>query len=68
MIPDQKLGLAVKIADGATRASEAVVVSLLERLGVLDTAHPMAQKRLPGVQRNCRGIETGELRLSPGFA
>lgn len=68
MIPSRKLGLAVKITDGATRASEAVVVALLVRLGVLDAAHPMAQKRLPGVQRNWRGMETGELRLAADFA
>lgn len=68
MLPEQSIGIALKIADGATRASEAAVVSLLVRLGVLDAAHPLAQKRLPGVQRNWRGLETGELRLAPGFA
>ena len=68
MIPEQKLGLALKIADGGTRASEAAVVALLVRLGVLEAEHPMAQKRLPGVQRNWRGLETGELRLATGFA
>ncbi|NEX46831.1 asparaginase [Pseudotabrizicola algicola] len=68
MIPDRKLGLALKIADGGTRAAEAAVVALLVRLGALDAAHPMAQKRLPAVQRNWRGLETGELRLAAGFA
>ncbi len=68
MIPEKKLGLALKIADGGTRAAEAAVVALLVRLGVLEAAHPMAQKRLPGVQRNWRGLETGELRLAAGFA
>lgn len=68
MIPEQNLGLALKIADGGTRASEAAVVALLVRLGVLEAEHPMAQKRLPGVQRNWRGLETGELRLATGFA
>ncbi|PJF08669.1 asparaginase [Pseudorhodobacter sp. MZDSW-24AT] len=68
MIPEQRLGLALKIADGGTRASEAAVVALLVRLGVLEAGHPMAQKRLPGVQRNWRGLETGELRLATGFA
>ena len=68
MIPEKKLGLALKIADGGTRAAEAVVVALLVRLGVLEAAHPMAQKRLPGVQCNWRGLDTGELRLAAGFA
>jgi hypothetical protein len=33
----------------------------------LDAAHPMAQKRLPAPQTNCRGFTTGELRLAQGF-
>ena len=68
MLPEQKVGIALKIADGGTRAAEAAVVALLVRLGVLDPGHPMAQKRLPAVQRNWRGLETGELRLAEGFA
>lgn len=67
IIPEKRLGMAVKIADGNARASEAVITALLARHGVLDPAHPMARKRLPAEQRNCRGVRTGELRLSPGF-
>ena len=68
MLPDQEIGIAVKIADGSTRAAEAVIVSLLSRFGALDAAHPAAQKRLPAVQKNWRGLEVGELRLASGFA
>nr|WP_103334290.1 asparaginase [Pseudotabrizicola formosa] len=68
MIPEQNIGIALKIADGATRASEAAVVALLVRLGVLEADHPMAQRRLPGVQKNWRGLTTGEVRLAAGFA
>ena len=67
MIPEKKLGLAMKIEDGNSRASEAALVGILTQLGVLDAAHPMAQKRLPAPQTNCRGPTTGELRLSEGF-
>jgi len=67
MIPEKKLGLAMKIEDGNSRASEAALVGILTQLGVLDAAHPMAQKRLPAPQTNCRGLTTGELRLSDGF-
>jgi L-asparaginase II len=67
MIPEKKLGLAMKIEDGNSRASEAALVGILTQLGVLDAAHPMAQKRLPAPQTNCRGVTTGELRLSDGF-
>lgn len=66
MIPERKLGLAMKIEDGNSRASEAFLVGLLTKLGVLDAAHPMAQKRLPAPQINCRGFTTGELRLANG--
>lgn len=67
IIPEKKLGVALKIEDGNARASEAALVAILTRLGVLDVAHPMAQKRLPAPQINCRGTRTGELRLAPGF-
>ena len=68
ILPDQKLGIALKIEDGNERASQAALVSLLTRVGALDAAHPFAQKRLPAPQKNVRGLTTGELRLSAGFA
>ena len=68
IIPARQIGIALKITDGATRASEAAITALLVRLGVLDPGHPMAQKRLPAVQTSRRGLVTGELRLAPGFA
>jgi L-asparaginase II len=67
IIPERKMGLALKIVDGAPRASEAAVAALLCRLGVLDANHPAAQKRLPATQKNWRGLMTGELRLADGF-
>ncbi len=67
IVPERKLGIAVKITDGATRAAEAAIVALLVRAGVLDAAHPAAQGRLDAVQRNWRGMETGVLRAAPGF-
>lgn len=67
ILPEQKLGIALKIIDGASRASEAAICGLLIRLGVLEAQHPAAQKRLGAPMRNWRGIETGFLRLAPGF-
>ena len=67
ILPERRLGIALKIEDGNSRASEAALVSLLVRLGVLDAQDPAAQKRLPAPQTNCRGLRTGELRLAPGF-
>ena len=67
ILPDQQRGIAVKIADGNSRASEAVIAALLVRLGALDAAHPATRKRLNAVQTNWRGTETGVLRLAEGF-
>ncbi len=66
ILPDQKLGIALKIEDGNERASQAVLVALLTKVGALDARHPLAQKRLPALQKNWRGFTTGELRLAHG--
>ncbi len=65
--PGQGLGLALKVADGATRAAEAALVALLVHLGRLDAAHPAALRRLNAPIRNWRGIETGQIATAPGF-
>lgn len=67
IVPERRMGIALKIVDGATRASEAVIAALLVRLGVLEAEHPATRKRLNAVQRNWRGVNTGILRLAPGF-
>ncbi|MGB8813444.1 MAG: asparaginase [Paracoccaceae bacterium] len=67
IVPEKGLGVAVKIVDGGTRASEAVVAALLVRMGVLEAEHPATRKRLNAVQTNCRGFETGIVRLAEGF-
>jgi L-asparaginase II len=68
IIPEKRLGIALKISDGGTRASEAGITSLLIRAGVLDAKHPAAQKRLGADLRNWRGFQVGELRLAQDFA
>jgi L-asparaginase II len=68
ILPEKGLGIALKVVDGATRASEAAIAHLLVRAGVLEAGHPATVKRLNPVQRNWRGIETGVLRIAPGFA
>ncbi len=67
IIPEKKLGVAVKIEDGGTRASEAAITALLVQLGVLDKDHPVVGKYLTNPMKNWRGIEVGGLRLAPGF-
>ena len=67
MIPEKQIGIALKVADGGTRASEAAICALLVRLGVLEADHPATRKRLNAVQTNWRGFETGMVHLAPGF-
>lgn len=67
ILPERRMGLALKITDGAGRAAEAAVAALLVRLGVLDPAHPAAVKRLNPMQKSWRGFETGEIRTATGF-
>ncbi len=68
IIPELRLGIALKIVDGAPRAAEAVIAALLVRLSVLDADHPATRQHLNAVQTNRRGVETGVLQLADGFA
>lgn len=61
ILPTKKLGIAIKIEDGSTRASEAVITALLIREGLLDANHPAAQKRR-GPIYNWDGLVTGQVR------
>lgn len=67
IIPELRQGIALKILDGGTRASEAAITALLLRAGVLDAAHPIVDRLIPKAQTNWRGFVTGQMRLAPGF-
>lgn len=62
IIPEKKLGVAVKIVDGATRASECTIASILIKLGVLDADHPSALRRRNAPVLNRRGFEVGMIK------
>jgi len=64
IIPELGIGVALKIEDGATRASECAITALLVRLGVADANHPMVQKYLFHDQRNCNDFSVGTVRPS----
>jgi len=68
ILPEKGLGIALKVLDGSSRASEAAIAHLLVRAGVLEAKHPATVRRLNPVQKNWRGFETGEVRVAPGFA
>lgn len=62
ILPEQKLGVAVKITDGTTRASECAIAAILVRLGVLDPTHPATVARMTPTLKNRRGQEVGTIR------
>lgn len=67
ILPEQGLGVALKILDGATRASEAAITAILLHLGVLEENDPTVSRLLTGPIRNWRGMITGEIRTAQGF-
>jgi L-asparaginase II len=62
MLPGRALGVALKVADGATRAAECAMAALLVRLGAAEAADPRLLRRLRPAQTNRAGRVTGELR------
>tara|TARA_R110002049_G_scaffold44333_6_gene130196 strand:+ start:55704 stop:56684 length:981 start_codon:yes stop_codon:yes gene_type:complete len=67
ILPEQKLGIALKAACGTTRAAECAITALLVRLGALDANHPAALKRMNAPIKNWRGVETGMLKPATGL-
>ncbi len=67
ILPKQGLGVALKIEDGATRASESAMAAILVRLGVLAVDHPSAIKRLRPPILNRRKMDTGFIRPDADF-
>ncbi|MYA87115.1 MAG: asparaginase [Boseongicola sp. SB0662_bin_57] len=63
ILPERKLGIALKIADGATRASEVAMAALLARLGAIDENHPLLSRDI----RNWDGLVTGVVRPAAGL-
>lgn len=62
IVPERRVGIAVKIADGATRAAECTIAALLVALGVLDARDPAARRYLNAPMLNRRGITIGSIR------
>ncbi|MBV0913395.1 asparaginase [Anianabacter salinae] len=64
ILPDLKKGIAVKIEDGATRASEAVIAALLARVGAIEADHPAIQALTDAPLVNRRGVTAGHVRAA----
>lgn len=68
-LPEQGLGIAVKCGDGAGRAAEVVMASLIARLLPLDDGERAVLARfLRPTLRNWNGIEVGALRVTAALA
>jgi L-asparaginase II len=67
ILPAQGLGVALKIEDGATRASECAIAALLVRLGAIAADDPAARRRLTPPILSRRGALAGSLRPDPAF-
>ncbi|MEO9651205.1 MAG: asparaginase [Roseobacter sp.] len=67
IIPEKKLGVALKITDGTTRASECAIAAILVKLGVLEPEHPVTQRFMNVPIKNARGIGVGWIRPGPAL-
>ncbi|MCG8696369.1 MAG: asparaginase, partial [Minwuiales bacterium] len=69
-LPEQGIGVALKAEDGATRAAQAGLAAVLDRLGVLDDQiHAAISRYTTPTLTNWDGLEIGEVRVSaePAF-
>ena len=64
ILPEKGIGIALKVQDGNSRASEAAIAALLVRYGIVEANDPAVQRRLNPVQKNWRGFETGEIKAA----
>ena len=65
ILPERGLGVALKVEDGATRASEAIMAACLIQLGVLDPDNPVARNLTHSPVKNWAGVQVGERRVVP---
>jgi len=63
ILPERGIGVALKVEDGQTRASEAVIAAVLVRLGVVNAADPRVAPYLHRLEINRRGIHVGSFNV-----
>ncbi len=67
IVPEKRMGVAVKVTDGATRAAECTIAAILVQLGVLNADHPATRKYMNAPVLNRRGIDCGVLKPASGL-
>ena len=67
ILPARGLGVALKIEDGATRASECAIAALLARLGAIAAENPAAARRLRPPVLSRRGFPAGRIQPDAAF-
>lgn len=60
--PTKGVGIAVKAADGSTRAANCTIAALLVRIGVLEPEHPATLRFMNAPILNRRKIRTGTIK------
>jgi L-asparaginase II len=67
ILPEQALGVALKIEDGATRGSECAIAAVLVRLGILSAGDPAVARRLTPAIQNRNGANVGRIAPAPAY-
>ena len=68
ILPEKKLGIALKAACGTTRAAECAIAVILVKLGAIDAQDPSTLAYMNAPITNRRGIEAGVLKPAPELA
>jgi L-asparaginase II len=67
-LPEQRLGLVLKVADGAGRAAPVALLALLQALGALDAkASAALADRMRPQLRNHAGVAVGRIEPAAGW-
>lgn len=67
IVPEKRMGVALKIADGTTRAAECTIAAILCSLGVLEAEHPATRRFMNAPILNRRGVDTGTIKPADGL-
>lgn len=62
ILPEKGFGIALKIQDGATQASNCAISAILTNLGILDPKSAAAQRHMTPIVKSRRGIDAGLVR------